>query len=108
MDVKTFLKRLEQEYNKCVEISRAKNKDYAGDKDPFKNFKLVEFLTNGSVTAEMGIIVRMSDKLQRITNLLTTEAQVKDESIGDTLSDLANYSMILKLLIESRNDKMES
>ena len=33
----------------------------------------------------------------------TSFAQVKDESIFDTLSDLANYAMILRMLIESRD-----
>ena len=44
----------------------------------------------------------MTDKLQRISNLLEKEAEVKDESILDTLQDLSNYSLILRVYIESR------
>lgn len=76
-----------------------KNSDYSAPEDPFLNFRAGE---SYGITAEMGIIVRMSDKLMRASNLLTREAKVVDESILDTLSDLANYAMILRMLIESK------
>lgn len=44
----------------------------------------------------------MGDKLQRIANLLEREAQVKDESVDDTLKDLANYSLILLAYLVSK------
>lgn len=93
-----FLQRLEEEYAKNVAISRVKNQDYANENDAFANFKAC---SSYGVDPKMGIIVRMTDKLVRVSNLLNKEAKVKDESIGDTLSDLANYAMILKLFIES-------
>lgn len=41
------------------------------------------------------ILVRLHDKLNRLTTLLTGEdAKVKDESIEDTLLDLANYALM--------------
>ena len=88
-------------YAKSVEISRAKNSDYCGggDSDPFKNFRACELL---GIPAPHAILVRMSDKLQRIGTLLTNEAQVKDEMIEDTLSDLANYAIILRMLLEQK------
>lgn len=82
-------------------IMVAKNADYAGTTDPFANFMQVENL--GISTAEKGILVRITDKLSRISNLLETEAQVKDEAITDTLQDMANYAVILKCLIEERS-----
>ncbi|WP_070616890.1 nucleotide modification associated domain-containing protein [Aerococcus sp. HMSC062A02] len=36
--------------------------------------------------------VRLGDKLNRFENLIHTDQQVKDESIRDTLIDLANYA----------------
>lgn len=96
---KEFIDRLCQLYDNNVDISKNKNSDYAGISDPFANFKACEML---GIPAEEGIIVRMTDKLMRISNLLKRSAKVKDESILDTLSDLANYSMILRMLIESR------
>ena len=100
MTTKQFLQRLEELYKSNLEISRAKNNDYAGDGDPFKNFKLCEML--GICSVEEGMLVRITDKLSRISNLLKKEAKVKDESILDTLQDLSNYSMIMRVYLESK------
>lgn len=40
------------------------------------------------------VVIRLYDKLLRLETLCEKEAQVKDESIIDTLMDLANYSII--------------
>lgn len=41
------------------------------------------------------ILVRLHDKLNRLTTLMSGEnAMVKDESIDDTLLDLANYALM--------------
>lgn len=77
----------------ALDLIKKKNADYAWDEDPFKNFKLVE--SAWITTVERGMLVRMSDKFQRISNLIDSEATVKDESIEDTLLDLANYSLLL-------------
>lgn len=102
MDKEEFFKFLEDTYAKCVETSRKKNADYAGDSDPFANFRLVEML--GICSVETGILVRMTDKMARITNLLKDgrKAQVKDESVDDTLEDLINYTAILAAFRESQ------
>lgn len=42
-------------------------------------------------------VVRMSDKMERIKSLTNKEAEVKDESIEDTLIDLANYAIMTVL-----------
>ena len=42
-------------------------------------------------------VVRMSDKMERIKSLANKEAEVKDESIEDTLIDLANYAIMTVL-----------
>lgn len=40
-------------------------------------------------------LIRMSDKMSRIKTLMNTkEQQVKDESIIDSLKDLANYALL--------------
>lgn len=100
MNQTQFLARLSECYAENVEISRAKNADYANDGDPFQNFRLIDALTGGKVSVEEGLLVRMSDKLQRVANLLNRPGQVKDESVSDTLSDLANYAMILRIYRE--------
>lgn len=91
------------EYQRNLDITKAKNNDYAGIAgDAFANFKLVELMSNGSISAEMGFITRMSDKLIRISNLIKQDAQVKTESIEDTLRDLANYSMLMLIYVRSK------
>jgi len=86
--------------DKMYEIHIAKNHDYAGKANPFKNFELVEAV--GVCSVEKGILVRMCDKMSRISNLLETEGKVADEKIEDTLCDLANYSVILKCYLEQK------
>lgn len=82
--------------DKMHEITRRKNADYTGGaSDPFANFQVVENV--GVCNVETGFMVRMLDKYMRICALAdgTREAQVKDESIEDTLLDLANYAILL-------------
>lgn len=97
MDQMTFIRRMQEEHDACVEISRAKNADYAELEDAFANFRG----TPPGITPAQGILVRMNDKFKRVSNLLSRPAAVKDESVADTLRDIANYSLILLLLLES-------
>ncbi len=86
-------------------ICKAKNSDYAGQEEganPFANFARVEAL--GIVKTELGFLVRMADKMSRLATLLQpgAEAKVKDESVHDTLVDLANYSLLLAAYLKHR------
>ena len=85
----------------CIEISRKKNADYTGGNDnPFSNFESVEVL---GIKTEQGFLTRMMDKMKRISSFVENgELLVKDESVADTLSDLANYSCLLAGYIESK------
>ena len=102
MNREEFLKHLIKNTEEDLAIVKVKNGDYANGQDPFQNFRMVESI--GLCSVEQGILVRMSDKMQRITNLLTREAEVKDESIADTLSDLRNYANILQVYLEYGNE----
>ncbi|CAG9608025.1 nucleotide modification associated domain-containing protein [Pseudoneobacillus rhizosphaerae] len=58
----------------------------------------------GQQYQEYGIIssaIRLEDKMKRFKQLIKNEAQVKDESIEDTLLDMANYAIMT--VIEMRN-----
>jgi hypothetical protein len=101
MTTKDYLRKLELNYVVGMEIMKRKNADYAGSDNPFRNFNNVEVL--GVCSTEAGIIVRMIDKLSRISNLIKQDAQVKDESISDTLTDLMNYANILKVYLNAKN-----
>lgn len=81
-------------------IHDAKNRDYARKADPFSNFRACEA---AGISATDGVLTRMSDKWERLVNLIRKEREgetfgVFDESIEDTLLDLANYAVILACL----------
>lgn len=88
-------------FNKCFSTAIAKNNDYGGsNNDPFANFRNS---TIAGVTVEKGILVRLMDKMSRISTLLDKEAMVKDESINDTIEDAINYLAIMKAYINLKN-----
>lgn len=65
----------------------------------------------GETFEKLGIIsavTRISDKYNRICSLATKSAEerkVKDESIKDTLLDLANYCIMTVIEIENEKEK---
>ena len=96
---KEFFEHLENFYERCINISKAKNLDYAKDKDPFKNFRIMEWLE--IYNAEEAILGRIAEKLVRAANVLKKgKAEVKDEPLGETLHDLANLSAILRIYLD--------
>ena len=76
------------------EMYAKKNSDYG---DAFSE-SLNEFGTTAA-------LVRMSDKFNRLKSLMDDEEKilVKEESIIDTLLDLANYSVMTAMWIENVN-----
>ena len=54
----------------------------------------------GPITA----LVRIWDKVKRLTSLYSKKGKVKDESIKDTLYDLANYAILTIMEIEKSED----
>lgn len=88
MDKKTRFKEITEE---MADLYAAKNNDYG---DSF-----------GQSIQEFGCVaglVRISDKFNRAKALLTgTVSQVKTESVLDSLTDLANYAIMLRMEVES-------
>jgi hypothetical protein len=85
-----------------ISLSEKKNNDYTGgDLDPFANFTAVEKL--GICTTEQGFLTRMTDKLKRLIGFINgNKLQVENESVIDTLQDLANYSILLAGYLKSK------
>ena len=48
--------------------------------------------------------IRLEDKLQRFVTLIRAESQVKDESIRDTLIDLANYAVMTVMELDREEE----
>ena len=106
MDQNTYLERFRQVTDYMNDLTARKNRDYAGEANPFQNFNLIEVVTAGRVSTSAGLLVRMADKLQRFANLLAKPPAVADEAIEDTLMDLAVYSIIEYLWLTSRKDTL--
>lgn len=85
-------------------LVRNKNTKYSDNADAFSNLELCE--NAGVCSVERGIMVRMFDKMGRISNLLgetysCSEINV-DESIADSLMDLIGHAAILIVYRKSK------
>lgn len=92
------LKKIEQHRAICQELNELyarKNRDYG---DSFH----MTFLEEGIAMAR----IRLGDKLNRFKQLSRNPEtrQVNDESIRDTLLDLANYAIMTVLELEEAED----
>lgn len=88
-------------------IHEAKNAGYAGrdNPDPWANFRMSEMFNIPPVD---GVFVRMSDKFIRVANLRKDAKNDQvNESMKDTLIDLANYCLIAVALLEEEEDEKE-
>jgi len=50
----------------------------------------------------LGVVVRLSDKIARMSRLILKKAHVADESIRDTAIDTLNYAAMLILLLDEQ------
>ena len=100
MTKKEFYESLELFFAEVLRTIRRKNEDYSAGDDPFRNFMYAEEL--GIATAEAALLIRLSDKLTRMANLLKNPAQVQDEKFEDTAMDATAYSAILAMVRKSR------
>ena len=99
-----------QMYNESVALIARKGHDYSRGQqhsgDTLFNLRVSELL--GIVpTAERGILVRLSDKLMRLVSLMAPgiDAEVRGESLRDTVRDIHNYvDYALQLWEERRNE----
>lgn len=75
------------------ETYKSKNADY-GDSfgETFDKF--------GMVSA----VIRIIDKVNRLETLTTSERMVEDETIEDTLLDLANYAIMTVIEMDGKNE----
>jgi hypothetical protein len=90
-----FVDRLQERSDANVQLAIRKNSDYASPDRPFANFEAAPMV---GVSVARGMLVRMQDKLQRISNLLDRPAM--NESIQDSCDDLSMYALILGVYLE--------
>jgi len=92
---------------KLVAITQKKNSDYTGNNDdPFANFQQIGHLISVPRAVEIGFVTRMSDKLSRIASFVSKgNLTISEETVEDTLLDLANYCILLAGFLRSISGK---
>lgn len=92
---KELIEQMRANAEKRIAIGERKNSNYAGggpEDNAFKNFDIISWITNGKVSRDIGMLVRITDKVARLGTLLTGTPDAVGESIEDSLQDLANYA----------------
>lgn len=96
-----FMEHQQNLFARAASLAQRKNDDYAGEGEAFRNFASVAAL--GIASVEQGFLVRMTDKLSRLSTFASRgELSVRDESVDDTIIDLINYACLLSGYIKSR------
>lgn len=89
-------------------LSLRKGADYASadtadGSDPFQRFRNFMMCERAGIcSTEQGIVVRLFDKITRLAQLTAPSkiAQVKNESLDDTVLDVINYSVLLSAYLD--------
>jgi hypothetical protein len=89
----------EQVFNETIEEMRGimfrKGDDYANT-DRLSNFKLAGAICG--LTAEQNCLSLIATKVARLGVLLQSNGTPQNESIDDSLLDLANYTVLLRMI----------
>jgi hypothetical protein len=88
--------------NRLLLIQKKRN-DYAGDSNVFDNFE--ETARQLNITVDQVFLFWITIKRQRLSNLLVNCREPKNESVEDTLEDLANYVDLYFIYRKGRGDK---
>lgn len=84
MEIKTFEEAIDFVREKSKQVLISKQKDYGpGNILAFK---------------EIGVLVRIYDKVERLRNLLMNHREPSNESLDDTWLDIENYATIARML----------
>ena len=108
-----FVKQFREEmHRKSMEIIEKKGNDYNHTQqhqgDTLFNLRVAALL--GVIdTPSQGVLVRLCDKMMRLASLMTpgVEAEIKVESIQDTIADVHNYIDYAYLLFMEEQQKRQ-
>jgi hypothetical protein len=75
----------------------SKGDDYANE-DRLSNFKLAGAIAGGD--AKSNCLNLIATKVARLGVLINSDQEPNNESIADSILDLANYSVLLSMIIE--------
>ena len=94
-------------YNSIIELHELHKKILNEIHDTYKRKNADYGNSFGEQFIEYGLlsaVIRLDDKMRRLKQLLKNEAQVKNESIRDTLLDLANYAIMTIMELDKKNE----
>lgn len=81
--------------NKMRDVLLNKGDDYA-NADRLSNFKMAGRIAGGN--AQLNCLNLIATKVARLGVLLNSNDEPKNESISDSIMDLANYAMLLAMI----------
>ena len=88
---------IENLFTEMKGILLSKGNDYA-NKDVLSNFKLAGDICG--IGAKINCLSLIATKVARLGVLLNSDSAPNNESIQDSVIDLANYSILLSMIIE--------
>lgn len=90
---------------KMLELHRAKNQDYATDSDPMSNFTVSTYINSlFDKNRDKSFAVLIGTKLGRLATLLNSGKEPNNESVTDTMDDIAIYMILWKCDLNMRNE----
>ena len=94
----------EKHFDKVTEKMRetmlSKGNDYA-NADRLSNFKLAGNISG--LNAELNCLSLISTKVARLGVLLNSKEKPNNESVNDSVLDLANYAVLLSMILSEKN-----
>ena len=102
MNSPEMLKQADIIFKELLDLLKKKNNDYAEDNNCFSNFEYCADKTDISV--ENVFMVFLAVKLARLKELLSGK-ETKNESIIDTLKDMANYAVLFSIYLNNKEDR---
>jgi len=97
----------EKHFNQMTEQMRtillSKGDDYANT-DRLSNFKLAGSISG--LNAELNCLSLISTKVARLGVLLNSDKTPNNESVLDSVLDLANYSILLSMILKDKNKQI--
>lgn len=85
---------------KMKQIMFSKSQDYSVSHDVLNNFKLAGAICG--LSPEQNCLSLIATKVARLGNLLASGKTPNNESIEDSILDLANYTLLLEMIIKDK------
>lgn len=103
MNLETQSKVFDETVQRMRDIMFKKGNDYANE-DRLSNFKLAGAICG--LSAEQNCLSLIAVKVARLGTLISESKTPNNESIEDSILDLCNYGLLLKMLLAEKNQSV--